>query len=101
MVLTGGWLYFVLFLLALWLALLFRTFWRLLRLPAQHGEHRLRNRLTIAGIAFSAVAVGSLLGLHLSWISPVVSQHFGVTAIKILALLLFWPTVAGLLLSIG
>lgn len=99
--LTGGWLYFVLILLALWFALLCRTSWRLLRIPAQHREHPLRGRLTIAGIAFSAVAVGSLLSLHLSWISPTVSQHLGVAAIKILTLLLFWPTLAGLLLSIA
>ncbi len=55
--------------------------------------------MTLAGIGFSTAAVGSLLVLHLSWVSPAISQHLGVTAIKVLSVFLFWPTLAGLLLS--
>jgi hypothetical protein len=40
-----------------------------------------------------------LLFLHLSWVSPTVSQHFGTTAVRIFAVLLFWPTLAGFVLS--
>jgi hypothetical protein len=56
--------------------------------------------LSLADIGFSTVAVGSLLVLHLSWVSPAISQHFGVTAIEALSVLLFWPSLAGLLLSV-
>src|SRR5260370_26494816 len=55
--------------------------------------------MTLAGIGFSTADVGSLLVLHLSWVSPAISQHLGVTAIKVLSVFLFWPTLACLLLS--
>jgi hypothetical protein len=48
----------------------------------------------------AAVAVGTLLLLHLSWIFPAISQRLGTTVIRILALLLFWSTLAGFILSI-
>jgi hypothetical protein len=60
---------------------------------------KIRERFTLAGIVFSTLAVGSLLVLHLSWISAAVSQYFGDSGIRILALFLFWPTLAGLLFS--
>jgi hypothetical protein len=99
MVISGRWLGLVVILLAAWLILLCRTWWKLLRTPPLESKPRLaRNYVTIAGIGSSAVAVGALLALHLSWISAGISQHLGVAAIRILALLLFWPTLAGLVL---
>ena len=100
MVLSGGWLAVVLLLLSIWFALLFRTFWEFLKARA-NGQTGLRNHLTIAGLGFSTIAVGSLLLLHLSWVSPTVSQYLGLTPIKMLAALLFWPTLAGLLLCVA
>src|SRR5260370_34781901 len=98
MVLSGGWLVLTLILLSLWFALLCRCSWKLLKARATN-QPGVRNQLTLAGIGFSTVAVGSLLVLHLSWVSPAISQHVGVTAIRVLSVLLFWPTLAGLLLS--
>src|SRR5580704_11976324 len=98
MLLSGGWLVFALVLLASWFALLCRSFWKLLKERA-NNQLGVRNKLTIAGIGFSTVAVSSLFVLHLSWVSPTISQHFGVTAIRVLSICLFWPTLAGLLLS--
>src|SRR5271169_6825603 len=100
MVISGRWLGSVVILLTAWLILLCRTWWKLLKSPPLERKRRVtRDYLTLAGIGSSAVAVGALLALHLSWISVGFSQHLGVAAIKILAFLLFWPTVAGLVLS--
>ena len=95
MFLSGRWLGFALIMLALWFAVLCRTCWH----PTPDRELKIRDRLTLAGIVFSTVAVVSLLILHLSWIPVAISQHFGVLGIKVLALFLFWPTLAGLLFS--
>jgi hypothetical protein len=100
MVMSGRWLGLAVILLAAWLILLCRICWKLIKTPPLERKPRAtRNYLTIAGIGSSAVAVGALLALHLSWISVDISQHLGVAAIKILAFLLFWPTLAGLVLS--
>src|SRR5579863_2079163 len=98
--LSGGWLYFIVVLLTAWFALLSRTVWRLLNPARSDNQRTTRTQLTIGGMVFAAVAVGALLFLHLSWISPTVSQRLGTTAIRIFALLLFWPTLAGLILSV-
>jgi hypothetical protein len=100
MVISGRWLEFVVILLAAWLILLCRTWWKLLKTPPLGKRRVTRDYLTIAGIGSSAFAVVALLALHLSWISVGFSQHLGVAAIKILAFLLFWPTLAGLVLSV-
>src|SRR6266853_4026733 len=99
MVLSGRWLVFALIVLALWFAFLCRTCWRILTQPAPGRKLKVRDHLTRVGIVSSTMAVGSLLVLHLSWISAEVSQHFGVLAIKVLAQFLFWPTVAGFIFS--
>jgi len=79
MVIGGRWLVLVVILLAAWLILLCRTWWKLLRTPPLEGKPvSARNYLTITGLGSSAVAVGALLALHLSWISAGVSQHLGV-----------------------
>ncbi len=99
MPLGGKWLGLTLIVLLLWLAFLCRVWWGLLRQPMPDQRLWVRHRIALAGLGFSIVAVGSLLLLHLSWISVSVSQHLGVTAIRVLALFLFWPTIAGFLLS--
>jgi hypothetical protein len=47
------------------------------------------------------VAVASLFALHLSWTSVRLSQHLGVSAIRIIAMLLFWPSLIGVVLCIS
>ncbi len=44
--------------------------------------------------------MGALLALHLSWISPDISQHLGVSTIKVLSLFLFWSTLLGFFLTL-
>lgn len=96
---SNGWeLYFSVILLALWLALLSRTCWRLLGNTPPDPKRSIRRSLTVVGIALSAVAVGSLLLLHLSWISAGISQHLGVVTVRILSSSFFWPALAGLIL---
>lgn len=100
MALPGGVLYSVIALLLAWLTFLLSRGWRLLKVPARGQKQGVRGRLGIAGIALSAVAVAALLLLHLTWMSPRVSQGLGVTTVRILALLLFWSTLAGFLLCV-
>src|SRR5271163_2557613 len=97
MVLGGVSLYLVLIVLATWLIFLCRILWKLAAACPQ-SKPDTRSYLTLAGIGLATIAVGALLVLHLSWISVDVSQRFGVGAIRILSLLLFWPTLIGLLL---
>jgi hypothetical protein len=98
MVLSGEFLYIILVLLASWLALLCRALWKLVRASS---PQKTRTYVTLAGIGSAALAVGSLLALHLSWVSVDISQQLGVKAIRILSLLLFWSTLTGLLLCVG
>jgi hypothetical protein len=100
MPLGGKWLGLTLVVLMLWLASLCRVWWRLLRQPRPGEQLRMRDRITLAGIGFSIVAVGSLLLLHLSWVSVSISQQFGESAIRVLSLFLFWATLAGFLFSV-
>jgi hypothetical protein len=101
MVLSGKFLYVVLVLLAAWFALLCRALWKLIRASSLRSEPNARGYATLAGIGSAALAVGALLALHLSWVSVDISQHLGIKAIRILSLLLFWPTLAGILLCTG
>ena len=98
--LSGGWLDFSLVLMGLWIVLLCWTFWKLFSGLPRVTLSRFRNRLTIAGLGFSIVALSALFTLHLSWLSAGVSQRLGIAAIRILSLLVFWPTLAGLILSL-
>ena len=95
---SGRPLVLVLILLAAWFLLLCGVAWKAYRARKSWGR---RNYVTIAGVGCAAVAVGALLALHLTWMSPDLSQGLGVGTIRILALFLFWPTLAGLVLSIG
>jgi hypothetical protein len=97
---SGRLLGLVLILLAGWLVVLCRTLWKLLRaVPLDREPKTTRNQLTTVGIGFTTVAVAALLGIHLSWISVGVSQHFGAAAIRILSFFVFWPALAGLAFS--
>src|SRR5689334_9947591 len=98
MVVSGRPLVLVLVLLAAWFSLLCGVAWKAFRTRKTAAR---RNHLTIAGLGCAAVAVGALLALHLTWISTGLSQRLGVGTIRILALLLFWPTLIGLVLNIG
>lgn len=95
---SGRPLVLVLLLLAAWFSLLCRVAWKAYR---TRKSVALRNYLTVAGIDCALVAVGALLAVHLTWVSPGLSQHLAVGTIRILALLLFWATLAGLVLNIG
>ncbi len=100
MVLGGSSLYLALILLATWLVILCRTLWKQ-RAASQGTRLDRRNYSTLVGLGFATVAVAALLALHLSWVSVDTSQRLGVRAIRILSLLLFWPTLAGLLFCTG
>jgi hypothetical protein len=101
MVLTSVWLYPILILLVAWFAFLSRLFWKLLRAPRpDKGPYEtLRSQLTVAGMGSAAVAVGALLLLNLTWTSVEISQYLGSTTIRILSLLLLFPSVLGFLFS--
>src|ERR1700722_477207 len=101
MALSGWALNSALILLVPWFVLLFAAFWRLFRVRAASAERGLRGRLTrtIGGIAFAAIAVGSLLLIHLSWASPALSQRLGPGTASALSSLIIWATACALLLS--
>jgi len=52
------------------------------------------------GLCCASLAVLGLLALHLTWISPDISQELGVGTVHLLALVLFYSTVAGLVLNL-
>ncbi|WP_263357791.1 DUF6843 domain-containing protein [Acidicapsa ligni] len=58
-----------------------------------------RYYVTSLALACAMAAVASLLALHLSWVSPDVSQRLGTNGIRVFGLLLFWPTILGLVVS--
>jgi hypothetical protein len=98
---SGRFLYLVLAVLGTWFTFLLVTFWRLLnelRLGKRPGT---RQRLTTAGIALSGCAVGSLLLLHLTWLSSEVSQRFGIRTVTVLSLCILAGTILGCLLSVA
>jgi hypothetical protein len=95
---SGRPLFVVLIVLSLWFLFLCWAVWKVLKTRGASGWP---GYSTIAAMLCSTVAVGSLMALHISWTSANLSQHLGVEAVRLLALFLFWPTVAGLVLSIG
>jgi hypothetical protein len=52
------------------------------------------------GAVLRTLAVLGLLALHLTWISPDISQKLGVGTVHLFALVLFYSTVAGLVLNL-
>ena len=98
MVVSGLLLVLILVLLAAWFSLLCGAAWKTYRTRKSGAR---RNYLTIAGLGCAALAVGSLLALHLTWISTDLSKDLGVGTIRSLALLLLWPSLVGLVLNVG
>jgi hypothetical protein len=101
MVLSGRLLWAVLILLSAWLGFLCRTLGKMIKGTPTGRPREAQNYLTIAGLVSSIVAVGALLGFHLSWISAEISQHLGIASIRILFFVLLWPTLAGLFLCLS
>src|ERR1700679_4260734 len=99
MVISGSWLVATLIVFAAWLVLLGSVVRK--EIGATSSGRRVRGYLAIAGLVCSMVAVASLFALHLSWTSVRLSQHLGVSAIRIIAMLLFWPSLIGLVLCIS
>jgi hypothetical protein len=93
---SGRPLVLVLILLASCFSLLCGAMLKLLKSRKPAG---VRNYLTLAGLVCATVAVGALFALHLTWTSADFSQRLGVGTIRILASLLFWPMLAGLILT--
>ncbi len=60
-----------------------------------------RNYLTVIGFGVAAFATFSLFALHITWLSPSVSQHLGNRTISVLSGLTFWSTGLALILLIG
>jgi hypothetical protein len=99
MPLSGRWLGLTVVVLVLWLAFLCRIWWWLRRQLQSDRRLRVRDGATLAGIGLSIVAVGSLLLIHLSWISASVSQRFGSSTLKALSLFLILAALPGLVFS--
>ncbi len=96
MVISGPPLVLVLILLTTWFLLLCGVAWKAFKTRTSGRA----NYLTVAGLGCAAVAVGAMLALHLTWISVDLSQRLGASSIRILALFVLWPTLAGLVLNI-
>jgi len=100
MVLSGGSLVIALVALGLWFALMLVASVRSFKLLSRERGKVVRSKLTLSGMCFAALSVGSLLLLHLSWISPDISQRFGAKTVGILATILFWSILFGMILNI-
>ena len=98
---SGRFLYLILALLGIWFTFLSVTFWRLLNKLRLGESPGTRHRLTVAGIALSGCAVGSLLLLHLTWFSSDVSQRLGIRTVSVLSLCVLAATVLGCLFSLA
>jgi hypothetical protein len=58
-----------------------------------------RACFTISGLTCSTIAVCALFCLHLSWVSPTVSQLVGTLSVRVIALFILFPAIAGAVLS--
>lgn len=95
----SGWpLVAVSVLLFVWLSLLLWTTWRSFRKKTGSSG---REWMTRMGLSCASLAVLGLLSLHLTWISPDISQKLGVGTVHLLALVLLYSTVAGFLLNLA
>ena len=100
MVLTGHTLLIILVILTLWFAMILAASARTIKQLTNQKGMVVRSRLTLAGMFFASLAVGSLLLLHLTWITPEISQRFGALTIRLLATILFWSSLTGFLSTI-
>jgi Family of unknown function (DUF6843) len=94
---SGAWLLGSIFLLGPWFVLMLKRFLRLVAKTKSNQGRRARALLTVIGFGLSTLAVGAVLALHLTWVSPGVSQRLGINGIRILFFLIFWSALLGLL----
>lgn len=97
--LSGALLYGSLILLALLLGLMSRLWLKAFRNARRRPKIPLRDVLTLVGFGLTTLAVASVFALHLSWTSASVSLRLGYEGVRVLAILIFWPLVAGLLIT--
>jgi hypothetical protein len=97
-VISGWHLVLILLVLLLWLVSLALVLIRTMENARLNAG--MRGYLTSGGIICAWIAVGALFVLHLTWISPDISQRFGVVGVKIIGQLIFWLTLTSLLLSL-
>ncbi len=92
----AGWLLaFVIILLFAWVVLLVMQAKKAIgESPVRHGFRRLT---ALAALVLSPIAVAALLALHLTWVSPSVSQALGEKTVSILSVLIFWLAVLGMI----
>lgn len=72
----------------------------LLSVVLRKGLKRREDRAGLWGVALATTAVAALCLLHLSWVSPAISQALGTNAVHILGRAVFWTALAGLMASI-
>ena len=95
----SGWpLVFSSLFLSAWLLVLLWITWRVIRTP-RGGSGRIW--LTRMGLSCASLAILALLGLHLTWISPDISQKLGVGTVHVFAVLVFYSTIAGVVLNLA
>lgn len=99
MVFSGPSVFLVAGLLSVWLAFLCSASWK--AFTGVHGERRMRAAITGAGLLLSSIAVLAALALDLSWLSVDISQKMASSGVRFIAMLLFWPSLVGLILCIG
>ena len=92
---SGRALWLALILLSAWIAVLVRTWWKLLKHVRQHRPASRRVYLNLTGVGVSTLAVGALLCMHLSWVSAGISQYLGIGFISFLSALVIVPAFVG------
>jgi hypothetical protein len=97
----SGWVLYVtlLFLVAWFVTMLYVTYlaWRR---SSKEFDTQFRSWFTFAANALASIAILSLVILHVSWVSPEISQRAGTKLVQIVAIFLFFPSVAGFALSL-
>lgn len=74
--------------------------YRLLNTFRKERPSGVRQKLSVYGLVCSALALASILLLNLTWASADLSQKLGVGTVTVLALSLFWLSLAGVVLSL-
>jgi len=98
-VLSGRILWVSLLVLLVWLTLLVLFGKRALMESPSSGKEKARARLSPLAFCAVGIAVAALLTLHMTWVSPTVSQKLGGRTVTILSYLIFYPSILGLFLA--
>lgn len=61
---------------------------------------KVRSYFSIVAFCVAGIGVAALLALHVTWVSPAVSQKLGEKTVTILSYLIFLPAILGLLMGI-